>query len=178
MNRFAVLALAVLGGRGGRDGPPATVLIENVTLIDGTGRYLIPGLWDMHVHRAGYRERAMPLFPANGVTTIRELGSDAAVMPLVPGFSLHRELQLVVEMGLTTQGALQAATRNAAQSMNKPDQGTIEPGKVASMVLLRADPLADIGNLTAIQTVMIRGRLLERAVLDRRLRDAEADPKQ
>ena len=46
------------------------------------------------------------------------------------------------------------------------------------MVLLSADPLADIGNVKAIQTVMVRGRLLERVVLDRMLRDAEAYAKQ
>lgn len=105
-------------------------------------------------------------------------GTDASVMPLVPGFSLHRELELLVEMGLTPLGALQAATRNAAQSMHKTDEGTLEPGKVASMVLLSADPLAKIGNVNAIQTVMVRGRLLERVVLDRMLRDAEAYAKQ
>ena len=105
-------------------------------------------------------------------------GTDAAVMPLVPGFSLHRELALLVEMGLTPLSALQAATRNAALAMNKPDLGTIEPGKIASLVLLSADPLADIRNVKAIQTVMLRGRLLDRAVLDRMLRDAEAYAKQ
>ncbi len=124
---------------------------------------------------------------ANTLRTFRALveanakfvaGTDAPVMPLVPGFSLHRELAALVEMGLTTQGALQAATRNAAQAMNQPDVGTIEPGKIASMVLLSADPLADIRNVKAIQTVMLRGRLLDRAVLDRMLRDAEAYAKQ
>jgi len=105
-------------------------------------------------------------------------GSDVPVLPLVPGFSLQRELKLLVEMGLTPQGALQAATRNPAQAMNRPDLGTIEPGRIASMVLLSADPLADIGNLKAIQTVMLRGRLLDRVVLDRMLRDAEAYAKQ
>lgn len=73
---------------------------------------------------------------------------------------------------------MQAATRNAALAMNKPDLGTIEPGKIASLVLLSADPLADIRNVKAIQTVMLRGRLLDRAVLDRMLRDAEAYAKQ
>ncbi len=105
-------------------------------------------------------------------------GTDAPVMPLVPGFSLHRELELLVEMGLTPLGALQAATRNAAQAMKKSDEGTIERGKIASMVLLRADPLADIGNVKAIETVVVRGRLLDRSVLDRMLRDAEAYAKQ
>ena len=94
-------------------------------------------------------------------------------MPLVPGFSLHRELALLVEIGLTPLEALQAATRNAAQSMKKSDTGTIEPGKVANLVLLRADPLADISNLKTVQTVVLRGRLLDRVLLDRMLRDAE-----
>ena len=100
-------------------------------------------------------------------------GTDVPVMPLVPGFSLHRELALLVEIGLTPLEAIQAATRNAAQSMKQSDTGTIEPGKVANLVLLRADPLADIGNLKAVQTVVLRGRLLDRVLLDRMLRDAE-----
>ncbi len=44
--------------------------------IDARGQYLIPGLWDMHVHLFGYSESAFPLFLANGVTTIRDVGGD------------------------------------------------------------------------------------------------------
>src|SRR5580700_4249658 len=54
--------------------------------VDGTGRYLIPGLWDMHVHSAfgdwfpGGREIILPLFVANGVTGVRDMGGDLPVL--------------------------------------------------------------------------------------------------
>ena len=124
---------------------------------------------------------------ANLLKTFRELvrekakflaGTDVPVMPLVPGFSLHRELRLLVEAGLTPLEAIQAASRNGAQSMNQADRGTLESGKLASMVLLGADPLKDIGNLDRVRTVVLRGRLLDRATLDRMLRDAEAYARQ
>ena len=74
--------------------------------------------------------------------------------------------------------SIQAASRNAAQAMNKDDRGTIETGKLESVVLLGADPLKDIRNASAIRTVVVRGRLLDRSTLDRMLRDAEAFAKQ
>ena len=74
--------------------------------------------------------------------------------------------------------SIQAGSRNAAQAMNKDDRGTIETGKLASVVLLGADPLKDIRNASAIRTVVVRGRLLDRSTLDRMLRDAEAFAKQ
>ena len=100
-------------------------------------------------------------------------GSDAPVMPLVPGFSLQRELGLLVEMGLTPLRAIQAASRNAAAAAKRGDLGTIEAGKSADLVLLRADPLMAIANTQQIEAVVVRGRLLDRATLDRMLRDAE-----
>ena len=124
---------------------------------------------------------------ANVLKVFRELvrekakfvaGTDVPVMPLVPGFSLHRELRLLVEAGLTPLEALQAASRNSAEAMNRKDQGTLESGKLASMVLLGADPLKDIGNVDQVRTVILRGRLLDRSTLDRMLRDAEAFAKQ
>lgn len=100
-------------------------------------------------------------------------GTDVPVMPLVPGFSLHRELELLVELGLTPLEALQAASRNPAQAMGKSDRGTIEVDRRADLVLLSADPLANIANTRTVQVVVVRGRLLERATLDRLLQDAE-----
>ncbi len=105
-------------------------------------------------------------------------GTDTPVMPLVPGFSLHRELELLVDLGLTPLEALQAASRNGAQAMGRDDLGTVEPGKSADLVLLVADPLENIANTKSIQTVLVRGRLLDRLTLDRMLRDAEAYAKQ
>ena len=102
-------------------------------------------------------------------------GTDVPVMPLVPGFALHHELAALVDAGLTPMQAIQAATRNASQAAARSHQvGTIEPGKRADLVLLDADPLADIANTKRIRAVVIRGRLLERAALDSLLVDAEA----
>ncbi|MEO8449135.1 MAG: amidohydrolase family protein [Gemmatimonadota bacterium] len=101
-------------------------------------------------------------------------GTDVPVVPLVPGFSLQRELGLLVEGGLSPLQALQAATRNAAAAAGKlAEAGTIEPGKRADLVLLDADPLADIGNTRRIRAVVTRGRLLDRDRLDGLLRAAE-----
>ena len=61
-------------------------LPKNARVIDATGQYLIPGLWDMHVHSAfgdwfpGGREIILPLFIANGVTGVRDMGGDAPVL--------------------------------------------------------------------------------------------------
>ena len=102
-------------------------------------------------------------------------GTDVPVMPLVPGFALHHELAALVDAGLTPMQAIQAATRNASQAAGRSDQvGTIEPGKRADLVLLDADPLADITNTRRIRAVVTRGRLLQRAALDSLLADAEA----
>ncbi len=105
-------------------------------------------------------------------------GTDVPVPPLVPGFSLHRELQVLVDIGLTPLQAIQAATRNAAEAAGRPESGTVAEGKIADLVLLRLDPLADIGNTRTIETVVVRGQLLERSMLDRLLQTAEAAARQ
>jgi imidazolonepropionase-like amidohydrolase len=106
-------------------------------------------------------------------------GTDIPVKPLVPGFALHHELFALVEAGLTPMQAIQAATRNSAQAAGRGDSvGTIEPGKRADLVLLDADPTADIRNSRRISAVVTRGRLLNRARLDGLLAESEAWAKQ
>ncbi|MHB1328291.1 MAG: amidohydrolase family protein [Gemmatimonadales bacterium] len=105
-------------------------------------------------------------------------GTDVPVYPQVPGFSLHRELSALVEMGLTPLQAIQAATRNAAEAAGRSESGTVVEGKFADLVLLRLDPLADIGNTRTVETVVVRGKLLDRSVLDRLLETAEAAARQ
>ncbi len=101
-------------------------------------------------------------------------GSDALNPYCFPGFSLHDELEWLVKAGLSPMAALQAATRNPAVYLQKEkDLGTIEAGKLADLVLLDADPLADIRGTRRIAAVVYRGRLLDRAALDRMLADAE-----
>jgi len=101
-------------------------------------------------------------------------GSDIAA-ERIPGFTLHDELALLVDAGLTPMQALQAATLNCATlTMRTKDLGTIEPGKLADMILLSADPLIDIHNTQKIDAVIVDGKLLRRSDLDALLRQAEA----
>ena len=93
-------------------------------------------------------------------------GTDAMNPYCFPGFSLHDELALLVESGLTPLAALQAATINPAKFMRRTaDIGSIEPGKIASLLLLRADPLADIHNTTQIEAVWFEGKYFDQAAL-------------
>lgn len=92
-------------------------------------------------------------------------GTDMAAR-IVPGQSLHRELELLVESGLTPLEALRAATTNPARAFGRADLGAIEAGRTADFVLLRADPLDQISNVRAIEAVVARGRVYDRAALD------------
>ena len=101
-------------------------------------------------------------------------GTDTGNPFCFPGFSLHDELALLVEAGLSTLGALQAATRNAASFMAASDRyGSVTPGKVADLVLLDADPLQDIRNTSKISEVFAAGKEFDRAALDQMLKTAE-----
>jgi imidazolonepropionase-like amidohydrolase len=88
-------------------------------------------------------------------------GTDAPNQLLVPGYSEHRELELLVRAGLSTREALRAATRNGAVLLGVDSLGLLAPGKVADLIVLTKDPLADIRNTRAIEAVMSRGRLLD-----------------
>lgn len=118
------------------------------------------------------RDRALVApMQAAGVTVLA--GTDGGDPYTVPGFSLHEELAELVAAGLTPMQALQAATRNAAIFLGTPqDFGTIEPGRRADLVLLRADPLADIRHTREIEAVMRGGRWLDRADLDQLIAQA------
>jgi imidazolonepropionase-like amidohydrolase len=102
-------------------------------------------------------------------------GSDVYNPYVFPGFSLHDELSLLVEAGLPPMAALQAATIGPARFMGQEQRrGTVEVGKVADLVLLDRDPLADIHNSTSIRAVILGGKLMSRTSLDGLLAEAEA----
>jgi len=96
---------------------------------------------------------------------------------LLPGFGLHRELELLVASGLSPLQALRAATLTAAEALGKDDRlGTVEPGKLADMVVLDADPLQEIQNLKKIHLVVQGGKTYERDALLQQAR-SEANKK-
>lgn len=86
-------------------------------------------------------------------------GSDANNQMLVPGWSLHSELELLVAAGLTPSDALKTATINTAELLGADSLGVIAPGMVADLVVLKENPLADIRNTRTVLQVMVRGQL-------------------
>ncbi len=92
-------------------------------------------------------------------------GSDTGGFLVVPGFALHKEIQSLNNGGMTPAQALATATSNPVELM-KSDAGIIEAGKRADLVILNKNPLTDIKNTQAIDTVILNGRTLERQQLD------------
>ena len=102
------------------------------------------------------------------------IGPDSPQFFLVPGFATHRELQSFVDAGLTPYEAIEAATQNPgeyiAEIMKTPrDFGTMEPGMRADLLLLDANPLESVANLSKRAGVMVRGRWLPQSELSKML---------
>ena len=125
-------------------------------------------------HRARYVQVRNALVKAIVDSGGRVLaGSDTPEWFHVYGWALHRELQAFVAAGLTPWQALETATRNPAEFLGAgAEWGTIAPGKRADLVLLAADPLADIRNTTRIEGVSSGGRWMAKPELERLLRTA------
>ena len=93
-------------------------------------------------------------------------GSDTGNLGLLHGASLHYELKLMGDAGVPAADLIVAATLNAATVAGQAHRvGSIEPGKQADLLILDADPLADIGNLQAIDQVMKSGVLFDQKTL-------------
>jgi len=133
-------------------------------------------------------EGAQPDWEALGLKAAANIRAlDAAGVPILtgtdlgtpftyPGFGLHDELALLVrEGGLAPARALRAATLGPAQFFGlERELGLVAPGMRANLVLLSADPLADIANVGRVDSVILGGRLFARDALDRLLRDVAA----
>jgi imidazolonepropionase-like amidohydrolase len=91
-------------------------------------------------------------------------GTDIPNFELVPGESLHHELELLVEAGINASDVIKIATKNGAEALNVINQtGTIEPGKLADILILSANPIEDIENTKMIDAVISNGRIIEKS---------------
>jgi len=138
-----------------------------VAWATGEGRADYKRLYEKHLAIVGAMSRA-------GVGLLA--GTDTTgVTYCFPGFGLHDELALFVQAGLSPMQALQTATYNPAKCLGKLDSmGTVERGKVADLVLLDANPLQDISNTQKIATVVVGGKIFQRAALRKMLAQVEA----
>ena len=114
------------------------------------------------LHRAGVRFGA---------------GTDAGVPNAYHGWSTLRELQLLVNAGLSPLQAITAATGNSAKALHVDDErGTITPGKLADLVLVDGAPHRDIADILKIERVFLGGRELDRDRLSRDIRSPGPTP--
>ena len=147
---------------------PVRAMLREVGPFDGPvppadGRQRLRALFDKRLQQVATLHHA-------GVPLL--VGTDAP--GVAPGWSVHEELRLFVGAGLPAADALRAATLEPARYLRATDTlGTIAPGRRADLVLLDADPLADIRGTMRIRAVVADGRLLDRATLDGLLARAE-----
>ncbi|GAA0975723.1 amidohydrolase family protein [Nocardiopsis tropica] len=88
-------------------------------------------------------------------------GTDPLTPGVLPGFGLHDELELLVRSGLSPARVLRIATLEAARFLGREQwSGTVREGRAADLVVLDADPLADIRNTTRIHAVVVAGRFI------------------
>jgi imidazolonepropionase-like amidohydrolase len=103
------------------------------------------------------------------------VGTDTTNSYLVPGYSLHAELDYLVQAGFSPYEAIAAGTRNAAEALGKADEfGTVEPGQRADLILLPENPLDDVAHLRQREGVMLQGRWVPEAELQARLDELAA----
>lgn len=107
------------------------------------------------------------------------MGTDSPQLFMVPGFAMHREIGIIQQAGLTPQQIYESGAKNVAtyvRDVLKQDGnfGTVVPGNRADLVLLDANPLASVENLKKRSGVMVRGRWVSAAEIDRGLAELAA----
>lgn len=114
--------------------------------------------WWMKIMSPIAQENLRQIHAAGGVLA---LGTDQSAGPAV-----HREMELLADAGIAPLDVIRIATLNAAEFLGRADDlGSVEEGKIADLVLLNADPGADIDNAKAIDTVIKAGRIIDRSAL-------------
>lgn len=114
--------------------------------------------------RAEFYLKATRLLHEAGVPLIAS--TDAGIFAIIPGRSMARELELLVDAGLSPHQALESATRISAQILGFDQTGMIAPGYRANLVLLSEDPLANISAVEFPAGVMLRGQWMDTTKLE------------
>lgn len=136
-------------------------------------RMLTPADWAMRKEVFAEQQRIVTLLHRAGVAFMT--GTDLSNPYVFPGASLHEELRNLVAAGFSPLEALQAATRHPARYLQAMDSlGAVAPGMVADLVVLDANPLAEIGNTERVHAVVLDGRLLDHAAREQLLERARA----
>jgi Amidohydrolase family len=117
-------------------------------------------------HRPGVGARIVRLERVLAAAGARHLaGSGASALGALPGLSLHTELELLTQVGLTPREALAAATENFSQIYGWRDVGRIAPGAQADVLVLRGNPALDIREAASIERIFQRGEPVDRDAL-------------
>jgi len=113
---------------------------------------------DVHVHAFKQMETFVGLAKKAGAKIV--VGSHSDVPHAKRGWAYQRELELLVDSGLTPMEAIVAGTIENARYFHIEDRlGSVEPGKIADLVLVEGDPLKDISNMRRVKRVMLNGKL-------------------
>lgn len=111
-------------------------------------------------------KKLLAALKAKNISLLLSTDAGTGGMGIVPGYSLHDELEILTESGFTPYEALAAGTIVASQTVQrmigKDDFGTIEPGKRADLIQLKENPLQDVANTRKILGVMAAGRWYDR----------------
>jgi imidazolonepropionase-like amidohydrolase len=145
--------------------PPATIERYRRQLASAQPAAPNAPTFDQRLQRVG---RMIKLLQDGGVKIA--IGTDSGATPDYPlGFPTPRELELYTKAGMTTEQVIMAATKTGAEVLRvDKDLGTLEAGKVANLLVLNADPRADITNTRRIASVYLQGKEVDRAALRRK----------
>jgi cytosine/adenosine deaminase-related metal-dependent hydrolase len=140
------------------------VFIEYGWALD-TNFYSFTGSEPQFANYLANQNKLLPMLNEAGARLMS--GTDTALSYLVPGFSLHQELEVMADVGLSPYDVVKTSTYNPALFRGGLDEvGTIEEGKRADLVLLDANPLDNIANARQIAGVMVQGRYFDQSDLD------------
>ncbi|MFV9674730.1 MAG: amidohydrolase family protein, partial [Anaerolineales bacterium] len=145
-----------------------TAYLDLLRLGEEKHQLQFSGIEDLAVYKYSIDRWLLTELHQAGVPLL--LGTDSGIMAVVPGFSIHDELRILVENGLSPYEAISAGTVNAAEvieaMVGDGNFGTIEVGKWADLILVKNNPLEDVANIEDIRGVMAAGRWYSEEELD------------